>query len=448
MRMPGLLLVPLAVALFVSGAHARPSASGTSLAHDRNPLARIPVAGQSLKASAFAAAAAQDVQLLADTLEGIHPGLFENIPRKRFRAEVDRLTRSAPTLTADELLVGVMRIAALPGVRNGHTGVFPLDPSHRRALRLYPVRLYDFADGLYVVDAADEELVGSRLVSIEGVPIAHVLELVRPLVPRDNPSNLRGWVSHYALVAEVLDGLGIGRGVGLRRFGLEKPGLEPFEVVLTPRSGGEYVAAFGDPLHGHYPATLPQLARPPLYLAQRGRELWMTKIRGGRAVYVGYNAVTVPTSDAAARLTRLARSPEVRRIVVDLRFNGGGDNTTYGPLLAALDSRRIDRRGRLYLLIGRATFSAAGNFVTEVERDTRAISVGEPTGGGVNIYAEAIGMTLPTLGWNVRIAGGYVEKGTPSDRRLTNKPDLRIELESSDFFAGRDPVLERALEGL
>lgn len=422
MRMPGLLLLSLAVVVVVaSGAKAGSSAPTT---------------------------AAQDVRLLGDALDGIHPGLYESVTRKRFRAEVDRLARSAPSLNASELLVGLMRIAALPGPRNGHTGLFPLDGAHRRALHLYPLRLYDFADGLFVIDTVGgADLIGARVVAIEGVPIRRVLELVHPLVPRDNPSNLRGWAPHYALVAEVLDGLGIGSGLGPRRFELEKPGGEPFDVVLTPLSGGDYVSAFRDPLYGHYPAALPRLERP-LYLAQSGRELWVTKISGGRAVYVGYNAVTVPTVEAAARVARLARSPGVRRVIVDVRLNGGGDNTTYSALLGALDSPRVNRRGRLYLLIGRATFSAAGNFVTEVERDTRAISVGEPTGGGVNIYSETSSFVLPSSGWSVRIAAGYVQKGTPGDKRLTNMPDVRVDLTSGDFFARRDPVLERALAGL
>lgn len=422
MRMLRVLLLPLAAVVVLSGAaHARPSASATP---------------------------AQDVRALGDALDGIHPGLYDNLTRARFRAEVKGLARRAPSLDRSELLVGLMRIAALPGVRNGHTGLFPLHPGHRRPVHLYPLRLYDFPDGVFVVDATGPtDLRGSRVVAIGGVPVRQVLKLVQPLVPRDNVWNLKGWAPHYALVAEVLDGLGIVEGVGPATFDVLRPDGTADAVTLDPIAGDDYVGAFGDPLHGHYPATLP--TRPqPLYLAQRGRELWMTTIRGGRGVYVGYNAVTVPTSAAAARLARLVRSPRVRRVVVDLRFNGGGDNTTYGPLLGALDSPRVNRRGRLYLLIGRATFSAAGNFVTDVERETRAISIGEPTGGGLNIYSEATDFVLPSTGWDVRIAAGYVQRGTATDRRLTNRPDVPIALTSADFFAGRDPLLERALAGL
>ena len=91
---------------------------------------------------------------------------------------MDALARRAPSLSRDELLVGVLRLIALLGPRNGHTGLFPGDPAHTRELHLYPLRLYDFADGLYVVDAADASLVGSRLVAIDGTPVAKVFDLV------------------------------------------------------------------------------------------------------------------------------------------------------------------------------------------------------------------------------------------------------------------------------
>ncbi len=185
MRMPGLLLVPLAMVAFASAGQARPSAPST---------------------------AADDVRELGKSIEQIHPDPFRSVSRQRFESEVSALARRAPALSEDELLVGVMRIVALLGPRNGHTGLFPGDPSHTRGLHLYPLRLYAFTDGLYVVDATDAALVRSRVVAIEGMPIETALTRVEPLVPRDNPSNLRGLAPHFLLTAEVLDGLGIADG--------------------------------------------------------------------------------------------------------------------------------------------------------------------------------------------------------------------------------------------
>ena len=421
MRTTGLLLALIAMVALVSSAQARPSAESS---------------------------AAADVRDLGDSIEQIHPAPFRSISRERFEAEVDALAARAPTISRDELLVGVLRIIASLGPRNGHTGLFPGDPGNVRPLHLYPIRLYRFADGVFVVDAEDKGLVGRRLVAVEGMPVESVFELVGPLVPHDNVWNTRGMAPHYVLTAEVLHGLGIIDTAGRAAFTFAAPGGARADVALTPVPAPQYASEFADPLHGHYPSVLPSAPRP-LYLANGAKALWVGTLAGGRAVYVGYNAVSAPSPGMLRRIQRLALAASTRRVVVDVRLNGGGDNTTYGPLVDLFASKQVSRRGKLYLLIGRATFSAAANFAAELDRDTRAVLVGEPTGGGVETYGDTVPVLLPSLGWYVYVASRYHErKRGPNDHRLAVAPDVRVELTSAQYFAGRDPVLERALKGL
>jgi Peptidase family S41 len=421
MRMPGLLLVPLAMVAIVSSAQARPSAQATL---------------------------AQDVRELGASIEQIHPDPFRSVSRQRFEAEVNDLAGRAASLSRDELLVGVLRVIALLGPRNGHTGLFPGDPSHARELHLYPLRLYEFPDGLYVVDAVDRSLIRGKVVAIEGTPVAQVLERVGPLVPRDNDSNLRGLAPHFLLTAEVLDGLGIVDGAQSADFTFERAGGDRVDVSLTSLPASQYVSAFADALYGHYPSILPHAARP-LYLSGSARPMWARTLSGGRAVYMEFNSVQRPTPGFVRSLGRLVRAPKVRRVIVDVRLNGGGDNTTYGPLVDLFASTQVNRRGRLYLLTGRATFSAAANFAAEMDRDTRAVIVGEPTGGGVETYGDTLPLSLPVAGWTVHIAARYHErKRGPGDHRLAVEPDVRVDLTSAQYFVGLDPVLARALRGL
>jgi hypothetical protein len=421
MRMSGLLLVPLAMVAFVAGAQARSAAAVTT---------------------------ADDVRELGAQIELLHPDPFRSVSRLRFQSQLNALAGRAPTLSSDELLVGILRIITLLGPRNGHTGLFPADPANTRELHLYPLRLYDFSDGLFVVDAVDKTLVRSRLVAIEGMPVEEVLARVRPLVSRDNDSNLRGMTPHYLLTAEVLSGLGIADETGPTRFTLERPTGERVDASLSPIRASAYVSAFADPLYGHYPSLLPSASRP-LYLSQSAKPLWTRALADGHVIYVGYNAVRAPTRAMLGRIGRLVRGAHVRRVVVDVRRNGGGDNTTYGPLLALFGSPPGNARGRLYLLTGRATFSAAANFAAEMDRDTRTTIIGEPTGGGVETYGDTVPVTLPTLGWTVHVATRYHERKKGSkDRRLAVEPDVRVEPSSTQYFARRDPVLERVLAGL
>ena len=224
----------------------------------------------------------------------------------------------------------------------------------------------------------------------------------------------------------MLDGLGVGSGGRARTFT-----FDGHEADLHPIAAREYAGAFDD-ARG---STMLPRHHAPLYLAQSGRDLWTR--RTGDVLHVGYNSTFAPTETFARRLARSAR--EVRRVVVDLRLNGGGNNTTYGPLLEVLASVPS-----LAVLIGRGTFSAAGNFATEVGLATDAVFIGEPTGGGVNQYGDSVGRRLRTTGWNLNVATLYHEKGGPHDRRLAVEPDILVEPTSEDFFAGRDPVLEAA----
>ncbi len=112
------------------------------------------VAAVSLVAGAAAATApvSRDVVALASEMERTHPDLYASTPRARFQAEASALARRAPSLTRAQLAVGLMRLVALAGARNGHTAVYPFD-AHPRPLHVYPLRLYVFPTGLHVVAA-------------------------------------------------------------------------------------------------------------------------------------------------------------------------------------------------------------------------------------------------------------------------------------------------------
>ena len=408
-------------------------------------LALLAVAGALLAAPAAAQApsASGDIRELASSLREFHPRPFHSVSRARFDAAVQRATTQAPSLSRNELVVELMRIAALIGDRNGHSGIFPGDPQHRTQLHLYPIRLYTFDDGTYVVDAVERDLVGTKLVSIADVPLATVFARVRPLVPHDNSTNLKGYMPHFTLTAEVLDGLHVGEGDGAKAFRFERSGTA-LERTLTPLAAPQYSRRFTDSGF-HYPSILPR--RPaPLYLANARKATWVTTLAGGRVVYAGYNTAQVDTMDFSNRIERAARPASVKGLVLDVRLNGGGDNNKYAPLLALLNEPAMKRK-KLYVLIGRATFSAAANFVADVEQYTKATFVGEPTGGGVKFYSDNPQLVqLPFSGLNAYISTEYTQRGTPNDRRLAIAPDVRTPSLSADYFAGRDPALAYVLK--
>ena len=110
-----------------------------------------------------------------------------------------------------------------------------------------------------------------------------------------------------------------------------------------------------------------------------------------------------------------------------------------------MSSAAIDQPGRLFALIDRLTFSAAANFVTELDARTGAVFVGEPIGGSLNNYGDVQTFDLPNSGFGVAIPTIYLEYA-PGDPRLAIAPDLPVQGSSGDYFSSRDPVLQAVLD--
>jgi len=393
-------------------------------------LARVLRAGTSRLAVAEGPRAAE-VRSLAEQMERLHPNLFHDVTRADFERAAEELAQRADSLDRAAYVVELMRLTAMPGPREGHGGVFTFWP-HRSPLHFFPLRLYRFPEGYVVVRARDATLVRARLVAIEGRPLAEVEQRVRPLVPHDNEWSMIERLPEYLVCAEVLRGLGIAADDGVVTFTLETAAGGSRDVRL--HAGGLAFGAFFEPL-------LPA-GRPTLLLQTRNQRWRLTTLERGRVVYLAYNQVVWPES-MPARLLKLALRKNVRRVIVDLRLNGGGDNSRYLPLLDAL--QRIGKRRALRVLIGRDTFSAAGSFAADLDRYTNAVFVGEPTGGAPSQYGDATTIELPLAGLSVRVATSYQQFDPPGSQRLAVEPDVAVAVSAAEFFAGRDPVLAAAL---
>jgi hypothetical protein len=405
-------------------------------------LALVAIAVACAAAHADGGTRAGDVQLLAQRLRDDHPNPFHDVSQATFDAAVNDLTSQAGSLSDDEFLVGLMRLAAILGVREGHTGIFPLDPSHSRVLHEYPVRLYDFSDGMYVIgQVGGTDLLRARLVAVNGRSLADVEALLRPLVPHDNDSSLRQQLTQYLTTGEVLHGLGVAPSSGVLRFTFERDGRQ-FDTSLTPISAQAYNGALGSAV----PPLIAQAVngRVPAYIARRRLDQWTTMLVSRRVLYVGYNEMSRGTWSLSRKVLKAAKKKRLRAVIVDLRNDGGGDNRTYADLLTVLN--RISKTKRVVVLISRTTFSAAENFVTDLERRAHPIFVGEPSGGSPNLYGDVEPIALPASGVTAEIATVYWQKSTPGDPRITTDPEVPVALSSTDFFAGRDPVLAAALK--
>ena len=381
----------------------------------------------------------EDLRALVDALKAIHPKPFYKGNEAEVNGLVAGLDGRLDTLSDDQIKAGLLQIAAQ---FDGHTRIFFGQAA--MAWRMYGLRLYDFSDGLVVIAARPphENLVGAKLARIDGVDVGAALKRIRRYVEHDNESWVRHLSPAYLMIPELLLAEGLIADPA-------RPNL------VFQRADGTTVTIQPAPIDiSAYRAWMPLFALPartePMWLSRKSENFWMTCLEDCRTLYIQYNAVQ-PASGSeslsafAGRARELVRNKAIPRVVVDLRHNGGGDNNTYGPLLMFLQSEEVNQAGRLYVITGRNTFSAAANFAVELERSTRATIVGEPTGGSPNLYADTRTATLPNSKIEVWVSGRYVQKSAADDTRLTIDPGRPALLSSADWLAGRDPALAAAL---
>lgn len=257
----------------------------------------------------------RDVAALGRHFEDAHADLASLLPPAEWERAVDDLADRSGEMDRDEALVELMRLAALPGRTSGgdgHSGIFPFD-DHERELHLLPLRLYDFPDGLYVVDAPGRrELVGARVVSIAGTPVEDVAGLVEPLVPGDNDMTVRARLPQLLVVAEVLAVLGVVDGVGPVEVELDTERGAVVETV-EPVAADELAEVF-DVWHPMIPPGLPAGGRA-LYLRRADVEWWSAYLPREDVVFVQYNQTTGDSFALGHRIVRLVRRHDPRGAV-------------------------------------------------------------------------------------------------------------------------------------
>jgi hypothetical protein len=93
------------------------------------------------------------------------------------------------------------------------------------------------------------------------------------------------------------------------------------------------------------------------------------------------------------------------------------------------------------VITGRKTFSAAQMLVTEFEKYSHAIFVGEPTSSHGNQFGDSYRIVLPNSRIMFRVSTLWHQPLDSRDKRVMVEPQIRAALSFADYAAGRDPIL-------
>jgi hypothetical protein len=439
---PQTRLLTLIAALALAACSTAPSAapSGGPSPTDAGPASAAASANPSPSAGAPLDRAGEwraDLAEIIPALERIHPLPYHGTSKADLEAAIAALSAQLPTLTDDEAMVGVLRIAALVSAQgcDGHTGVFLWGTGSYPVTSL-PLRLWLFDEGLVIVDALPpyEHLIGEFIDLIDGRATAEVLSVLDPLIPRDNAQTVRLLTPRYILIPEILRGLGLADD-GPITLRIQQDGALPVDTDVQPIPMAEYNAWAG-PYGLHLPID-PDV----LYLSRIDEDLWWERLADGTTLYVQYNRVERKPIATFQELGEAMRAPDVERIVFDIRHNFGGEVPVLDSITAILEDPVVNVPGKVFLLTGRNTLSAGSMLTVRVMDRTEATVVGESGSGCATFYGDVVDVPLQHSGLVFTVAEMLEVGVAPVDERHTLTPDVEAVLTYEDWMEGRDPAL-------
>lgn len=448
----------------------------------RGPLGRLAaVAAVGVMASAparaqetdRAAAWRQDIDvLLTDFLE--RDKTFRPEAEAECRARLTALRDRVAELTDVQIVLEIRRAVALGG--NAHTEA----SLSRRAsgsqaskfpLRHFPIRVYWFEEGLYVVKAAAEhrEAVGKRVTGIGHSSPDALMPQIAELIAGNEE-----WVKYlspaYLLSPEVLYDLGAIDSMDTGEFTFEDETGAPIRLRLQPGQPEvlnenkdiwcDLSPFWEDP--GDWVHVLPRdREKTPLYLRDPVQFYWSDYDAESKTFYLQYNRSLAMGRPEDRRMGEFFHETiafleehDVERLIIDLRFNTGGNlmlARNHFKAIAAVE--KLNDPKKLFVITGRATFSAGLYHAAALRQDTRATFVGEPVGDYLDFWAEGRPVMLPNSGIRAIACAGFHSYSPGVDPRSkehlymdldveTLDPHLPAPLRWSDYIAGRDPALE------
>ncbi len=389
---------------------------------------------------------------------------LDEIARARFDAELDRVRSQLAEMTDAEFQLGLARVQAT--IDNGHSNA-----SATRMVQPFPrlpLRSTFMNEELRVLRVLPgfEELLGALVTHINDEPALEAAFRFRDAFGGNDAS----FLSIAPLFLETPD--------FLRAVDLDGDEIV-YRLVLSDGSIVERTLTPVDPEEGarrKYPGGLPLPGAveserwvgfapggDALHLRQPGAGYWMHYLPELDAAYVNLRFNISDDSgeslvDWVRRTTDELAAIGPKVIIVDQRFNTGGDLTQTHILMTAL-GEIVGPDGRIYLLASGNTFSA-GIVNMAMAKDgapDRTIIVGEEIGDRLQFWAEGWWYSLPNSGFRARYSTGFydLQNGCEGLFRchwgsrhifpvIVDDLDVDISapLSFEAYAAGRDPAIE------
>lgn len=384
-----------------------------------------------------------DLDYLFENLSEKHYNFFSVRAKNDFLSGINAIKQQSGNLTDFQIALKTQQLIATFG--DSHTTL-----DFRRLLdknKILPLQLLWASDGLYILHTTpeNEAILGCQLLAINGFPVATVIDSLSTLLTIDNRAMVKSRVPQYIPSLQILEYFGFADSgqvelslknganqnlvYALKTSAMSRKNRVSFEPDAYAFSIINENAFFTD---CYYPDEKIYYMLYNRCLSKELEEKYGNKEK----------AKKMPSfKEFEQKALKTLKTKKVDKIVFDMRHNSGGNSaqgTAFIEKLAKFLNENPDVK--MYVVIGKRTFSSAILNALDFKRLTNAVFVGEETAGKPNHFGEMRNFQLPNSKLQVNYSTKYFKN--VDDEVSTIIPDVTIEMSFPDLKQGIDPVYE------
>ena len=384
----------------------------------------------------------RDLDSLAVWLPQKHYNMFLYHDRDFFNKGIAQLKQDAEKCSNTEMTLKLQQFLVMFG--DSHTNVNFRDAMSPN--RIYPIGLACYDNDYYIIGTIKkyQSLLGVKLKAINGYSMKRIESRFSTLVVADSRSSILNAVPNLMSFAQIHEFFKLASGDSIM-ITYEKNGVESRKLIKAGPINPKQTISLR-------PNTL------PMHIQNADKLFTETYMPDSKIYYIQYNkcwnreleekqgnkarAAKLPYfKDFTERIFKTLAEKDVKKLVFDLRYNGGGNSRPFTEFVKKMAQELKNHKDiKCYAVIGRRTFSSGILNSLDLKNYLNATYVGEVTSGCANHLGEIRSFVLPTSKVGVIYSTKYFKQADIKDGPL--KPDVVKETSYTDFMRGTDPVLE------
>lgn len=368
----------------------------------------------------------QELNIIDTTLRDNHPDMFFKLSETDWQNQIADIQGQISTISSLGFLFETTKMVATLG--DQHT--YMIMPDH--LLKQFPFEVWWDEERAIVVKATTsyQQFLGHEVKSIDGAPMTEIRETVMQYLASENDYWKVGISPLYLAFSEIMEYEGLIASADVANVEFIAPDGSQSNVDVATAIGESQMLAIE--------STMDTV---PAYFENINSNYSVQLVEDD--VYIQYNSAfdinLYPLTSLLSDLQFIVGNNTVENVIVDIRFNHGGQIDHFLPVIEYLASTEFNNPEDLFVLTGRNTFSSGVGTTYSFNDLTEATFVGMPTGGKPNGFSNVVGLGLSYSQNSLFLSLDYLQvtEGDPE----TFMPDHLTPFTQNDFLTGADPAL-------